>query len=195
MSSSPALPSRIDASERTRRIQTVVHTALFAGVGIYAVLLLFLRTEIAAVASPQPPGTMLFLVLAGLGAAQYGVASAVGRATLLARRSCPLDRVRVSFLLRGAAEAIALGLVLGFGGRADVAAPALGRWRCCLRPRKSAWGGAGAGRRADDGGSRRRHPKLPPRVGYRPGSCGPAEGSECLFDIKARSVVRRPVVR
>jgi len=121
MSSSPAVPPRIDASERTRRIQTVVHTALFAGVGIYAVLLVFLRTEIAAVASPQPPGTMLFLVLAGLGAVQYGVASAVGRAMLRARRSRPLDRVRVSFLLRGAAaEAIALyGLVLGFlGGRA-----------------------------------------------------------------------------
>ena len=121
MSSSAGVPSGIDASERTRRIQAIVHTALFAGVGIYAVLLIFLRTEIAAVASARPPARMLSLVLAGMGVAQYAVATVVGRAMLRARRSRPLDRVRLSFLLRGAAaEAIALyGLVLGFlGGRA-----------------------------------------------------------------------------
>ena len=109
----------MNPSERARRIQTLVHTALLAGIGIYAVLLLFLRSEIAAV-SPRPPGTTLFLVLAGVGAAQYATASAVGRAFLRSPRSAAVDRVRLSFLLRGAAaEAIALyGLVLGFlGGR------------------------------------------------------------------------------
>jgi hypothetical protein len=115
----------ISAAERARRIQILVHTALFAGIGIYAVLLVFLRSEIAA-ASARPPGTTLFLVLAGAGAAQYATAAAVGRAFLRPRRSGAVDRVRLSFLLRGAAaEAIALyGLVLGFlGGRpAHVAA-------------------------------------------------------------------------
>jgi len=121
MSSSTGVPSGIDASERTRRIQAIVHTALFAGVGIYAVLLIFLQTELAGEASAHPPGSTLFPVLAGLGVFQYAVASVVARAMLRARRSPPLDRVRLSFLLRGAAaEAIALyGLVLGFlGGRA-----------------------------------------------------------------------------
>jgi hypothetical protein len=69
---------------------------------------------------------MLFLVLAAVGAAQYVTASAVGRAFLRSPRSLAVDRVRLYFLLRGAAaEAIALyGLILGFlGGRpAHVAA-------------------------------------------------------------------------
>ena len=112
-------PSGIDAAERARRVQTVVHTALLAGVGIYAVLLLFLRSEIA-VATPVPPGTGLFLVLAAIGAAQYAAAGAIGRTFLRSRRARPLDRVRIFFLLRGAAaEAIALyGLVFGFLGGA-----------------------------------------------------------------------------
>jgi hypothetical protein len=145
MSSSAGVPSGIDASERTRRIQAIVHTALFAGVGIYAVLLIFLRTEIAGSASARPPGSQLFLVLAGLGVAQYAVASVVGRAMLRARRSRPLDRVRLSFLLRGAAaEAIALyGLVLGFvGGRASHAAALLALAVVALIacfPGKGAW--------------------------------------------------------
>jgi hypothetical protein len=117
-------PSGIDSAERARRIQTVVHTALFAGVGIYIVILFFLRSEIAAVTGgpgsgpKRPAGTPIFLALAAVGAAQYAGASAVGRAFLRARRSRPLDRVRLYFLLRGAAaEAIALyGLVLGFLG-------------------------------------------------------------------------------
>jgi hypothetical protein len=107
-------------SEHARRVQTLVHTALLSGIGIYAVLLVSLRAEIAA-SSPRPPGTTLFLVLAGVGAAQYATASAVGRAFLRSPRSRAVDRVRLFFLLRGAAaEAIALyGLVLGFlGGRA-----------------------------------------------------------------------------
>jgi hypothetical protein len=50
--------------------------------------------------------------------AQYGVAAAVGRTFLRSARARPLERVRLSFLIRGAAaEAIALyGLVLGFLG-------------------------------------------------------------------------------
>ena len=110
-------PSGTDEAERARRIQSIVHTALFAGVGIYAVLLLFLRSEIALVTSARP-STTLFLALAAVGAAQYAGASAVGRSFLRARRSRPLDRVRLYFVLRGAAaEAIALyGLVLGFLG-------------------------------------------------------------------------------
>jgi F0F1-type ATP synthase membrane subunit c/vacuolar-type H+-ATPase subunit K len=107
-------------SEHARRVQTLVHTALLAGIGIYAVLLVFLRHEIAATSS-RPPGTALFLVLAGVGLAQYATASAVGRTFLRSPRARPVDRVRLYFLLRGAAaEAIALyGLVLGFlGGRA-----------------------------------------------------------------------------
>ena len=113
-------PSGIDAAERARRVQTIVHTALFAGVGIYAVLLLFLRSEIALATSTDPPGTTLFLALAAIGAAQYGAAAAIGRTFLRSRRGPAADRVRLSFLLRGAAaEAIALyGLVLGFLGGA-----------------------------------------------------------------------------
>jgi hypothetical protein len=115
---SQEVSSGIGASERARRVQAVVHTALFAGVGIYAVLLLFLRSEIASTPPPRPAGSGLFLVLAAVGAAQYAGASAVGRLFLRSRRSRPLDRVRLFFLLRGAAaEAIALyGLVLGFLG-------------------------------------------------------------------------------
>lgn len=118
MQPSESAPAGIDAAERARRIQTLVHTALFAGVGIYAVLLLFLRSEIAVVASGRPPGTPIFLMLAAVGGAQYAGAWAVGRSFLRARRSRPLDRVRLYFLLRGAAaEATALyGLVLGFLG-------------------------------------------------------------------------------
>jgi hypothetical protein len=111
-------PAGLDASERARRVQALVHTALFAGVGIYAVILLFLRSEIVVVTAAKPAGATLFLALAGIGVAQYGVASVVGRTFLRTARGRPLERVRLSFLLRGAAaEAIALyGLVLGFLG-------------------------------------------------------------------------------
>jgi hypothetical protein len=138
-------PSGIDAAERARRVQSVVHTALFAGVGIYAVLLLFLRSEIAVVTASRAPGRSLFLALALIGAAQYGAASAVGRTFLKSRRAGPLDRVRLSFVLRGAAaEAIALyGLVLGFlGGTAAqigaLFALAVAALVACM-PGKAAW--------------------------------------------------------
>jgi hypothetical protein len=96
----------------------LVHTALLASVGVYAVVLLFLRSEIAPAAAEPPAGTRLFLVLAALGAAQFAGASVVGRALLRSPRSGAADRVRLYFLLRGAAaEAIALyGFVLGLLG-------------------------------------------------------------------------------
>ena len=78
MQSAGTAPSGIDASERARRVMTVVHTALFAGVGIYAVVLLFLRSEMALAAAARPAGAPLFLALAAIGAAQYGAAAAVG---------------------------------------------------------------------------------------------------------------------
>ena len=109
----------ITESERARRTLVLVHTALLAGVGIYAVILVLLRAEIAAVRSARPASnSALFLVLAGVGLVQYGAAAWLGRAFLRTPRSRPVDRVRLSFLLRGAAaEAIALyGLILGFLG-------------------------------------------------------------------------------
>ena len=114
----PPAPSVIDEAERVRRVQALVHTALLAGVGIYAVLLLFLSSEIAVTSASRPAGTPLFLVLAAIGAAQYAVAAGVGKTFLRSSRGKPVERVRLSFLLRGAAaEAIALyGLVLGFLG-------------------------------------------------------------------------------
>jgi hypothetical protein len=79
------------------------------------------------VAAARPAGTPLFLALAAIGAAQYGAAAAVGKSFLRSTRSRPLERVRLSFLLRGAAaEAIALyGLVLGFLGGAPAHVGAL----------------------------------------------------------------------
>ena len=109
----------ISESERARRVLVLVHTALLAGVGIYAVILIFLRAEIATVRGARPASdSTLFLVLAGVGLAQYAAAAWLGRAFLRTPRSRPVDRVRLSFLLRGAAaEAIALyGLILGFMG-------------------------------------------------------------------------------
>jgi len=106
------------ASERNRRIMALVHTALLASVGVYAVVLLFLRSEIAPSAPEAPAGARRFLVLAALGAAQSAAASFVGRALLRSPRSGAADRVRLYFLLRGAAaESIALyGFVLGVLG-------------------------------------------------------------------------------
>ena len=145
------------ASEHARRVQTLVHTALLAGIGIYAILLVVLRTEIAAT-SPRPPGTALFLVLAGVGAAQYATASAIGRAFLRSPRSRAVDRVRLFFLLRGAAaEAIALyGLVLGFlGGRPGHVAALFAMGFLALlacMPGRAAW--ETALRQAEDRGGR-----------------------------------------
>ena len=129
-------------------MQTLVHTALFAGVGIYAVILLFLRSEIAVATASRPVGTPLFLVLAAIGATQYAVAAGVGRTFLRSSRGNPVERVRLSFLLRGAAaEAIALyGLVLGFLGGSPAHVGALFALSViallACAPGRSAWEGA-----------------------------------------------------
>ena len=108
----------ITPEERARRILALVHTALLASVGIYGVILVFLQSEIQTVRAARPDVSALFLVLAAVGILQFGAAAALGRAFLRFPRSRPLDRVRLSFLLRAAAaEAIALyGLILGFLG-------------------------------------------------------------------------------
>ena len=148
MNQPPLGPSAIDASERARRVQALVHTALLAGVGIYAVLLLFLRSEIAVTTAARPAGTPLFLTLAAIGAAQYAVAAAVGKSFLRSTRARAVERVRLSFLLRGAAaEAIALyGLVLGFlGGSAAHVAALFGMAVVALlacAPGKASWAAA-----------------------------------------------------
>jgi F0F1-type ATP synthase membrane subunit c/vacuolar-type H+-ATPase subunit K len=108
----------VDPSEHDRRIAALVHTALLASVGVYGVLLAFLRAELAP-RHPQPATTTsLFALLSAVGVAQFAVASLVGRRLLTSSRGGALDRVRRYFLLRaGAAEAIALyGLILGFLG-------------------------------------------------------------------------------
>lgn len=108
----------MEASEHDRRVAALVHTALLASVGVYGVVLAFLRAEIAP-ERPQPaPTTSLFALLSAVGVAQFAGASLVGRRLLSSPRGGVLDRVRRYFLLRaGAAEGIALyGLILGFLG-------------------------------------------------------------------------------
>jgi F0F1-type ATP synthase membrane subunit c/vacuolar-type H+-ATPase subunit K len=110
----------VDASEHDRRVVALVHTAMLAAVGVYAVALVFFRLEIVPNARALNADTRLFLVFAGLGVAQFSGAWVLGRSLLRLRRPDARDRVRLYFLIRaGAAEAIALfGFVLGFlGGR------------------------------------------------------------------------------
>ncbi len=145
MSSREDRPSGDSAAERSRRITALVHTALAASVGVYAVVLLFLRSEITASGSAPPAGQRLFLVLAVLGAAQFAGASLVGRALLRSSRSGAAERVRLYFMLRGAAaEAIALyGLVLGLLGGAAAHVTALFALAAAAllacAPRKASW--------------------------------------------------------
>ena len=108
----------MEPSERDRRVAGLVHTALLAAVGVYGVVLLFLRAEVTRAPKPPAPGTAPLVLFAVLGAAQYAGASLVGKLMLRSPRGARRDRVRMFFLLRGAAaEAIALyGLVLGFLG-------------------------------------------------------------------------------
>ncbi|MFY9552373.1 MAG: hypothetical protein WAU32_14600 [Thermoanaerobaculia bacterium] len=108
----------MDASEHDRRVAALVHTALLASVGVYGVLLAFLRTELAPQDPQLTPVPPLFAVFSALGVAQFAGASIVGRKLLSSSRGGSLDRVRRYFLLRAAAaEAIALyGLILGFLG-------------------------------------------------------------------------------
>jgi hypothetical protein len=108
----------MEASEHDRRVLGLVHTALLAAVGVYGVVLLFLRSEVAPDSRHSGPGLTLFLLFAALGAAQFAGTSLVGRLLLRSSRAGARDRVRLYFLLRAAAaEGIALyGLVLGFLG-------------------------------------------------------------------------------
>lgn len=108
----------MEASEHDRRVLGLVHTALLASVGVYGVVLLFLRSEVAPETRYSGSGSTLFVLFAALGAAQFAGTSFVGKLLLRSSRAGARDRVRLYFLLRAAAaEAIALyGLVLGFIG-------------------------------------------------------------------------------
>lgn len=108
----------MDPSEHDRRVAVLVHTALLASVGVYGVLLAFLRAEIAPQNPRSEPVTSLFAVFSALGVAQFAGVSLAGRKLLASPRSGALQRVRRYFLFRAAAaEAIALyGLILGFLG-------------------------------------------------------------------------------
>jgi F0F1-type ATP synthase membrane subunit c/vacuolar-type H+-ATPase subunit K len=108
----------MDPWEQDRRVVALVHTAMLAAVGVYAVVLVFFRTEIVPNQQALRAGPSLFLIFAALGAAQLLGAWALGRRLLRLRRPDARDRVRLYFIIRaGAAEAIALfGFVLGFLG-------------------------------------------------------------------------------
>jgi|SoiMetStandDraft_2_1073263.scaffolds.fasta_scaffold540258_1 hypothetical protein len=104
--------------EHDRRVAALVHTALLASIGVYGVVLVFLRAELAPQNARSEPFTSLFAVFSAIGVAQFAGASLVGRKLLASARSGALERVRRYFLIRAAAaEVIALyGLILGFLG-------------------------------------------------------------------------------
>jgi FtsH-binding integral membrane protein len=106
----------VDPSELERRQSVLVHTALAASVGVYAVMLVWLgRGTLSRPAQPDP-AQKSFWILAAIGLAQFAGAWWVGRRLLRSPRSGAGSRVRAFFLLRGAAaEAIGLfGLLAGF---------------------------------------------------------------------------------
>lgn len=105
-------------TENERRVTALVHTALLAAVGVYAVVLVFFRTGIAPEPQHTRAGLPLFAMFASLGIAQFAGSTLLGRRLLRSARSSAADRVRLYFLLRAAAaEAIAIyGFVLGFLG-------------------------------------------------------------------------------
>jgi F0F1-type ATP synthase membrane subunit c/vacuolar-type H+-ATPase subunit K len=135
----------VDASEQDRRVVAVVHTAMLAAVGVYAVALVFFRLEIVPNARALNADARLFLAFAALGLVELSGAWVLGRRLLRLRRPDARDRIRLYFLIRaGAAEAIALfGFVLGFlGGRpvevaALFAASVAGLLACA--PGRRAW--------------------------------------------------------
>ena len=110
----------MDSPENARRRAVLIHIALAASIGAYAVLLLLIRSEIVPPSGPPPPppSTRLLLALSAVGLAQFAAASWVGRSLLRSRRAGGPERVRLYFLLRAAAaEAIGLfGLLAGFRG-------------------------------------------------------------------------------
>ena len=106
------------ASEHDRRVCVLVHTILLGSIGVYGVLLAFLRDELVPQNSPAAPLTPLFAVFSALGVAQFVGASLLGGKLLTSQRSGILERTRRYFILRAAAAgAIALyGLILGLLG-------------------------------------------------------------------------------
>jgi F0F1-type ATP synthase membrane subunit c/vacuolar-type H+-ATPase subunit K len=135
----------VDPSEHDRRVVALVHTAMLAAVGVYAVALVFFRLEIVPNARALRADARLFLVFVALGVVQFSGAWVLGLRLLRLKRPDARDRIRLYFLIRaGAAEAIALfGFVLGFlGGRplevvALFAASVAGLLACA--PGRHAW--------------------------------------------------------
>jgi hypothetical protein len=137
----------LDRSENDRRIAAVIQVALGASLGVYTLLLVFLRRSLER--EPRE-GTGLFLALAAIGIAQFLAVSAIGRKTLASGRGDPVGRVRSYFLIRGAAaEALGIfGLTIGMMGTPlgqalaliamgavglAAAAPTRGAWEEALR--------------------------------------------------------------
>ncbi|MEP6994204.1 MAG: hypothetical protein ABI968_06740 [Acidobacteriota bacterium] len=96
----------------------LVHTALVASIGAFAVVLLFFRSQTLELTPGPPPSPRLIPALAAIGLGQFAMASWIGRGLLKSRRSGAGERVRLYFLLRAsAAEAIGLfGLAAGLLG-------------------------------------------------------------------------------
>lgn len=96
----------------------MVHAALVASIGVYAVMLVFLRPGALRSENPTPPSPRLVFALAAVGLGQFAAVSWVGRTLLRSRRPDGAERVRLYFLLRAsAAEAIGLfGLLAGLRG-------------------------------------------------------------------------------
>ncbi len=105
--------------ETGRRIVSVVHIAMLSAIPLYAILLWLLRGQ-AGFSGPASSRPRFALVLLAVGAAEWGLASLLGRAML--RSAGPgagvVLRVRRYFLIRfAAAEAMAVfGLFAGFTG-------------------------------------------------------------------------------
>lgn len=108
-----------EKDEAGRRIVGVVHVAMLSAVPLYAVLLWLFRGEVGLSGAGTPKSRSVVVLLA-VGAAEWGLASILGRALL--RSAGPgagaLERVRRYFLIRfAAAESIAVfGLFAGLTG-------------------------------------------------------------------------------
>ncbi len=105
--------------EAGRRIVGTVHIAMLSAVPLYGVILWLLRGHAGLSGAGSPRPRFVFVLLA-VGAAEWGLASIVGRALLRAAGpgAGASGRVRRYFLIRfAAAEAIAVfGLFAGFTG-------------------------------------------------------------------------------
>lgn len=104
--------------ELDRRTLTVLHVAMLSAVAVYALVLWALRGEIRGSAPGGAAQKGLEWAFLAIGAAQYFVATELGKKLLPSRRGEPRGRVRSYFLIRfAAAEAIGIfGLILGFLG-------------------------------------------------------------------------------